>query len=230
MSIEVVRELSRNLENVLHDRLKVIEEVLLSTKQTVTKSDFDPTEILERLSVLEGHFKNLDDYTMGEVRTLAYNHDMLEKRVESLENSMKSAVTSFQTINETISMMQKRLDAQPVKQDEKPVEAVEVEVEEAEAQDAEAEQEEEEEEEQEAEEEGEEEAEEEYDHIFTFGKKDYYIHKETQNVYIPDEEGGIDPDAIVGIWNPKTERMWMPDKGKWWDYKTNKYTDPKTKK
>lgn len=218
MSTEVVKELFRNLESALHDRLKVIEDILVSTKQTVTKSDFDPTEVFERLSVLEGHFKNLDEYTMGQVRTLFYNHDMLEKRVESLETSMKSAVTSFQSINETIEMMQKRIVEEAV---EKPVEAVEVEAEIEEAQEAEEEEEEEDEDEEE---------ESEYEHIFTFGNKDYYIHKETQNAYIPDEEGGIDPDAIVGIWNPKTERMWMPDKGKWWDYKTNKYTDPKTKK
>lgn len=203
MSIEVFRELSRNLENVLHDRLKVIEEVLLSTKQTVQtqSSDFDPTEVIERLTVLEGHFKNLDEYTMGEVRTLAFNHDMLEKRVESLENSMKSAVTSFQTINETIGLMQKRLDEQPVKQDEKPVEAVEVEVEEAEAQDAEADQEEEVEEEEEEEEVEELEFEE-----FEYKKKIYH-RDQHNNVYIADEEGCIDPEEVVGIWNPKTKKI-----------------------
>lgn len=195
MSSEVVRELFRNLENTLHDRLKVIEDILSSTKQSVSTNTFDASEINDRLSVLEGHFKNLDEYTMGQVRTLVFNHDQLEKRVESLEKSMKSAVESFQTINETVESLQTRLEEYEKKQEDNDVavEAAEVEAEMEEAQDAEAEEEVEEDEELELEE-------------FEYKKKVYH-RDQHNNVYIADEEGCIDPNEVVGIWNPQTKKI-----------------------
>jgi hypothetical protein len=126
MSSEVVRELFRNLEITLHDRLKVIEDILSLAKnnntQTATQTQTTP-EVTSKLQQLEHHIASLDEYAMSQVRALAYNHDMLEKRVESMESAVKSAIESFKTINETIGMMQKRID------DEKPVEAAEVEAE-----------------------------------------------------------------------------------------------------
>jgi exonuclease VII small subunit len=86
MSTEVVRELFRNLETTLHDRLKVIEDILSTTRQTVTSnSNVNPAVFEERLAKLQKHIESLEEYTMGEVRALALNNDMLEKRVESLE-------------------------------------------------------------------------------------------------------------------------------------------------
>ncbi len=222
MSSEVVRELFRNFENVLHDRLRVIEDILTSTNKVGVTGDLEP--IQHNLKQVSDHFKSLEEYTMGQIRTLAYNHDMLEKRVESIENSLKSAVVSFQTINETIGMMQKRID------DEKPVEAAEVEAEIEETQEAalnadidavateqkaqkalvkaieqlpadEEEVEEEEVEEEEVEEEVELEFEE-----FEYKKKTYH-RDQFCNVYIADEEGCIDPNEVVGIWNPKTKKI-----------------------
>lgn len=291
MSTEVVKELFRNLENVLHDRLKVIEDILSLAKQSQhLNSNPNSTEASLsslKLNELEAHLHSLDEYTMGQVRTLAFNHDQLENtvkhlesRIHSLESSMRSAVESFQVINATVGMMQTRMD------DGKPVEAAEAEAEIDEAQEAalnaetdavivekrakasfskaveqleeeveeedvtsdeeeeeeeveeeeveeEEEEVEEEVEEEEVEEEVEEEAEEEespYEHIFTFEEVDYYLDKTTNNVYIPDEDGGVDPEDIKGIWSASTEKMWIPLKKKWWDYKTNKYTEPKTKK
>jgi hypothetical protein len=239
MSTEVVRELFRNLETTLHDRLKVIEDILSTTRQTVTNSsNVNPALFEEGLSKLQKHIESLEEYTMGEVRALAYNHDMLEKRVESLERSMKSSIESFLTINNTIGMMQKRMD------DEKPVEAAEVEAEIEETQEAalnadvdpvatetkaraalakaveelqeedvvEETSEEEEEEEEEVEEEviEEEEVEEEVEELeleeFDYKKKTYY-RDQNNNVYIADEDGCVDPSAVVGIWNPKTKKI-----------------------
>ncbi len=223
MSTEViiVKELISNLKQTLNDRLAVFEDFLVKSKQSVGSGDTSALEA--HLADLESRMRSLDDYAMSQVRTLAFNHDMLEKRVESLESSMKSAVESFLTINSTIGMMQKRLD------DEKPVEAAEVEAEIEETQEAALSEATPEAEEEEAEEE---EAEEEdrYQPIFTFQKQEYYVDTETNNVYIPDEEGTIDPDNVKGIWNPDTEKMWVPAKKQWWDYKTNTYTTPKTKK
>jgi hypothetical protein len=237
MSSEVVRELFRNFENVLHDRLRVIEDILTSTNKVGVSGDLEP--IQRNLKQVSDHFQSLEEYTMGQIRTLAYNHDMLEKRVESIENSLKSAVVSFQTINETIGMMQKRID------DEKPVEAAEVEAEIEETQEAalnadidavateqkaqkalvkaieqlpadeeeveeeEVEEEEVEEEEVEEEEVEEEEVEEEVElefEEFEYKKKTYH-RDQFCNVYIADEEGCIDPNEVVGIWNPKTKKI-----------------------
>jgi hypothetical protein len=268
MSTEVVKELIHNLKNTFSDRLTVIEDILSTARQSANPVDS------AKITELEARLHSLDDYAMGQVRTLAFNHDQLElfvknleERLMSLEHSMKTAVVSFQVINDTMGLLQKRMN------DEKPVEAAEAEAEIEEAQEAalnaetdavlvekkakvslakaveqlvdeeeeeeeddnttdeeaEAEEEEVEEEEEEAEEE---EAEEEspYDHIFTHEEVDYYVDRTTNNVYNPDEDGGVDPEDIKGIWNASTEKMWIPSKKKWWDYKTNKYTEPKAKK
>jgi hypothetical protein len=246
MSSEVVRELFRNLENTLHDRLKVIEDILTTTKQSVSNgSNVNPAAFEEGLLRLQRHIESLEEYAMGEVRTLAFNHDMLEKRVDSLESSIRSAAESLLTINQTIGMMQKRID------DEKPVEAAEVEVEIEETQEAalnadidpvgtetkaraaltkaveelqedveeeeveeeEVEEEEVEEEEVEEEEVEEEEVEEEVEETeeleleeFDYKKKTYYRDQHS-NVYIADEDGCVDPSAVVGIWNPQTKKI-----------------------
>ncbi len=238
MSVELFQELFRNVEtsvqenhknmqNVLHERLRLIEELLSTTKESVSTSGVSKEKdmILNRLEDLEGHFRTLDEYLMGQVRGLTKTQELLELRLATIENSMKMAVENFQTINETIGSLQKRMD------DEKPVEAAEVEAEIEEAEEAALNVEEEEVEEAQGEEEQPEEEEESpYEAIFTYKDRTYVAHKETNQVYILDEEGVLDPDAVIGTWSPKTEKLWMPEKGKWWDYKTNKYSEPKTKK
>lgn len=232
MSSEVVRELFRNLEVTLHDRLALIEDLLSKTRSSTQ----DP-EFLDRLQVVEGHLKNLDEYAMGEVRTLAFNHDQLERRVELLEGWMRSSVETLRTINETVGSLQKRIE------DETPVEAAEVQVEIAQAQEAalnadldastteakaqkilskvvqslpeeveeeEVEVEEVEVEEEEVEEELEEEEVEEEEELeleeFPYKGKTYY-RDQNSNVYIADDDGCVDPSEIVGIWNPKTKKI-----------------------
>lgn len=219
MSSEIVRELFRSLEHTLHDRLKVIEDILSATKQTVSTSApegkaFDPSPILERLTHLESHFQSLDEYTMGQIRTLAFNHDQLELRVESLERSMKSAVESFRTINETVGMLQKRVD-------DIPVEVAEVEAEIEEAQEAALNAEEEsvvnevatkealvkavEQLQEEEEEDGEDEDEPDLE-VFTYKKKDY-CRDQDNNVYAINDEGEADLSEVIGIWNPTVKKI-----------------------
>ena len=41
---------------------------------------------------------------------------------------------------------------------------------------------------------------------FEYKKKTYY-RDQNSNVYIADEEGCIDPNEIVGVWNPKTKKI-----------------------
>ncbi len=237
MSTEVVKELFRNLETTLHDRLKVIEEILSNTKQSVANTS-NGAALEEGLNKLQRHIESLEEYTMGEVRTLVYNHDMLEKRVELLETNTSDHFKKVILLIESIEKMQKRMD------DEKPVEAAEVEVEIEETQEAalnadidpvgtetkartalakaveELEEEEEEVEEEEVEEEEVEEEEVEEEEVeeeeveeeeleleeFEYKKKTYY-RDQHNNVYIADEDGCVDPSAVVGIWNPKTKKI-----------------------
>ena len=236
MSTEVVivKELISNLKQTLNDRLAVFEDFLVKSKQSVASADLSGIET--QLARLESRIHSVDEYAMDQVRTLAFNHDMLEKRVQTLEEKVNTHLHDVIRLIETIEKMQKRMD------DEKPVEAAEVEAEIEQTQEAalseqpveeeveaddEAEAEEEEQEEAEEEEEGDEDR---YEHIFTYQKQDYFLDTLTNNVYIADKDGAIDPEDVKGIWNATTEKMWLPEKGKWWDYKTNKYTDPKTKK
>jgi hypothetical protein len=229
MSSEVVRELFRNFEKYVHERLSVIEDILTSTKQTATQGDvkaFDPSPLLERLTELEGHFRSLDEYTMGQIRTLAFNHDQLETRVEALETSTRDHLKQVVTLIESLEKMQKRMD------DEKPVEAAEVEAEMEETQEAalnaeeeslsdettakavlvkaveklEEEEEDVEEEEEEEEEEVEAEEEELDLEIFTYKKKDW-CRDQNNNVYPVDEAGEADISEVVGIWNPTTKKI-----------------------
>jgi hypothetical protein len=242
MSTEVIQELFHNVESTfetnlkemqlnIHNRLKLIEEILNATKQK-SPSAHHP-ELDKKLNDLGQALESLNEYTMSQVRTLAYNHDMLEKRVESMESSLRSASEALMTINNTIGSLQKRMD------DERPVEAVEAEVEVEETQEAAlnaevdilateakakatlakavetlAVEEEEEEEEEEVEDEVEtgdeadnEEEEEELDlEAFTYKKKSY-ARDQNNNVYTVDEDGAADISEIVGIWNPTTKKI-----------------------
>lgn len=224
MSTEVIQELCRNIETTLHDRLTVIQDILKSTKQSTGSGD--TLAVQAKLNELQSHITSVEEYAMGEVRTLAYNHDQLEKRVELLESSMRKAAETLLTLNETIGSLQKRMD------DERPVEAVEAEVEVEETQEAalnadadviatEAkakesmakaveelqEDEEEEDADDEAEDEDEEVEEEELDlEPFTY-KKTTYARDQNNNVYNLDEEGNADISEVVGIWNPTTKKI-----------------------
>jgi len=223
MSTEVVRELLQNIQSTLQQRMKVVEEILTAAKQTAPSGDHP--ELDKRLNDLEGAFESLNEYAMGQVRTLAYNHDMLEKRVELLESSMRNASEALLTINSTIGSLQKRMD------DERPVEAAEVEAEIEETQEAalnadadaaatEAQAkvalakaveqlEEEEDEADKADDEAEDdESEEEEPELEAFDyKKKTYARDVNNNVYAMDNDGCADTSEVIGIWNPVTKKI-----------------------
>lgn len=195
MSTEVVRELFRNFENTLHDRLKVIEDILTSTSTSKHASvNVDLSEIEGKISEALKYVRSVEEYAMGEVRSLAYNHDMLEKRVVMLEGSMRSAAETLLNINSTIGSLQKRID------DGRPVEAAEVEAEIEQTQEAALE-------EEEVEEQEVEEEEEELDLEVIEYRKHTYARDQNNNVYHMDDEGAADISQIVGIWNPKTKKI-----------------------
>ena len=224
MNTEVVKELLEafntklntqfdDTKNKLHGHLMVIQDILTSTRESASSGD--SSLVKKNLDALTLHFRGFEDYAMGEIRTLAYNHDVLEKRVEAI-------LETLQTVHTTIGSLQKRMD------DDRPVEAVEAEVEVEETQEAalnaeidviaaEAKAKESlskavqalkvEEEEEEEEEEQEEEEEEDLDlESFTY-KKTSYARDQNNNVYNLDEEGNADISEVVGIWNPVTKKI-----------------------
>jgi len=180
----------------------------------------DISFVKKNLEAVASHVNSLEEYAMGEVRTLAYNHDMLEKRVELAESTLRTMVETLQTVNTTLGSLQKRMD------DERPVEAVEAEVEVEETQEAAlnadtdvvatetkakktlAKAVEELEEEEEEEEPEEEEEEEEVPDLesFTYKKKTFARDSEN-NVYSVDAEGAADISEVIGIWNPVTKTI-----------------------
>jgi len=241
MSTDLIRELFRTFENNLRDRMKVIEDILINVN---TNENPNAKPSGADISHIQGHLHSLEEYTMGQIRTLAFNHDQLENRVVSMESTLKKAVETLQIITSTIGSLQKRMD------DERPVEAVEAQVELEETQEAalnadvdasateakakvalakaveqlEEEEEEvvEEEEEEEVVEEEEEVVEEEEEVVeeeeevveeeeleleeFEYKNKTYY-RDQNSNVYIADEDGCVDANEVVGIWNPKTKKI-----------------------
>jgi hypothetical protein len=222
MNPELVKELLRSFENKLHDQLMVIQDILTMSKANTEAGDI--SFVKKNLEAVASHVNSLEEYAMGEVRTLAYNHDMLEKRVELAESTLRTMVETLQTVNTTLGSLQKRMD------DERPVEAVEAEVEIEETQEAALnadtdvvatetkakktlakaveELEEEEEEEEPEEEEADDEEEEEVPDLesFTYKKKTFARDSEN-NVYSVDAEGAADISEVIGIWNPVTKTI-----------------------
>ena len=229
MSSDMIRELFRSLENTLHERLRVIEDILNNTSSN-TRS---PAAELE-------------------TRT-SRSHDImmegLTRQLHELDIRMNHAELSTSRLNrleDMLSRLAADVDKRAMARDERPVEAIEAEaeVEAAEAEAAEAEaldadldageieagakkvlvgavnklvvvtsDDEEEEEEQEEEEEVEEvEEEEEVEEVeeeveqqveleeFDYKGKTYYRDPDN-NVYRTDDEGDL-IDEVVGVWDP----------------------------
>lgn len=233
MSSDLVRELFRNLETTLHDRLRVIEEILRTTKPEADAS------LTERLSLLEKHFRSLDEFATAQVRTLTFHHDQLEARVAQVEGWIRTTIETLRTVNETVGSLQKRMedetpveaaevqaeieetqqaalnaDADPVRTETKAKAALvkaiqemeEVEVEEEEEEEVEEEEVEEEVEEEEVQEEEveEEEVEELELEPFTYRGQTYY-RDQNSDVYIVDEDGAV--GDVIGRWNPATKKI-----------------------
>ena len=120
MSIETIRSLFRVLENTLHERLTVIEDVINNQAQPSESNNRD-VELHQRLATLEGIFGRLQD----DVKSIRWDQIALNRRLDILHTNMQLESAGMRPINTS---------------DERPVEAVEAEVEletaEAEALDA----------------------------------------------------------------------------------------------
>lgn len=120
MSIETIRSLFRVLENTLHERLTVIEDVIGNQTRSSETSN-ENVEVHQRLASLEGMFGRIHDY----VNSIKAEQIALNRRLDVLHANMQLESAGLRAVPAS---------------DERPVEAVEAEVEletaEAEALDA----------------------------------------------------------------------------------------------
>jgi hypothetical protein len=194
MSKEIISQIFRSLEASIHERLKVIEDLMMTSLNESKPQEFKPLEV----TVENGE------------RTVTVADDprfaALSEQIVALTARLDSFVAKDRAPN-TI-LLTSTLDVFPEEEDEvQPSSSVkedtEVEVPPEIEEEAEAEAEE------EAEEEEEEEAEEEDFELVELEYKGttYYRDEKTNKVYLPDDDGAIDPEQPLGIWNLQTKKI-----------------------
>ena len=86
--------------------------------------DIGPVE--NKINEALSYIKSVEDYAMGEVRTIVYNADKLEERVSFLEKELAKLSLAQETMQQMILSKFEELNQ---KSDDRPVEAIEAEVE-----------------------------------------------------------------------------------------------------
>lgn len=196
MSKEIISQIFRSLEASIHERLKVIEDLMMTSLNESKPQEFKPLEVTvengERTVTVadDPRFAALSDQIVA-----------LTARLDSFVAKDRAPNTILLT--STLDVFPEEDEVQP----SSPVEAekeAEVEVppeieEEAEAEAEEAE-------EEEAEEE--EELEEDFELVeLEYKGTTYYRDEKTNKVYLPDDDGAIDPEQPLGIWNLQTKKI-----------------------
>lgn len=181
MSREIIQQLFRNLEVSIHERLRVIEDLML-TSVTVVKPQNETLEVTvdnNERSVI------ISDTTENRISSLALQIEELTKRFDLMTGKDRPP--------NTILLSSTLVPEEPEEEEVNP------EIEAAEA-----------EEEEEAEAQPEEEAQEDSDLDLVeldYKGTTYYRDTTTNKIYLPDDEGAIDPEAPLAIWNPLTKKI-----------------------
>lgn len=190
MSKEIISQIFRSLEASIHERLKVIEDLMMTSLNESKPQEFKPLEV----TVENGE------------RTVTVVEDprfaALSDQLVALTARLDSFVAKDRAPN-TI-LLTSTLDVFPEEDEVQPSSPVEAEAE------AEVEVPPEIEEEAEAEEEAEEEEELEEDFELVeleYKGTTYYRDEKTNKVYLPDDDGAIDPEQPLGIWNLQTKKI-----------------------
>ena len=190
MSKEIISQIFRSLEASIHERLKVIEDLMMTSLNESKPQEFKPLEV----TVENGE------------RTVTVADDprfaALSDQIVALTARLDSFVAKDRAPN-TI-LLTSTLDVFPEEDEVQPSSPVEAEAE------AEVEVPPEIEEEAEAEEEAEEEEELEEDFELVeleYKGTTYYRDEKTNKVYLPDDDGAIDPEQPLGIWNLQTKKI-----------------------
>ena len=182
MSKDIIHQLFRNLEVSIHERLRVIEDLML-TSVTIEKPRNETLEV-----TVENHERSvlISDTTEDRISSLASQIEELTKRLDLMTGKDRAPNTIL-------------LSSTLVPDEPEEEEQVNPEIEAAEA-----------EEEEEAEAQQEEEAQEDSDLDLVeldYKGTTYYRDTTTNKIYLPDDEGAIDPEAPLAIWNPVTKKI-----------------------
>ena len=196
MSKEIISQIFRSLEASIHERLKVIEDLMMTSLNESKPQEFKPLEVTvengERTVTVadDPRFAALSDQIVA-----------LTARLDSFVAKDRAPNTILLT--STLDVFPEEDEVQPSSPVEAEAEA-EVEVPPEIEEEAEAEAEEEAEEEAEAEEE----LEEDFELVeLEYKGTTYYRDEKTNKVYLPDDDGAIDPEQPLGIWNLQTKKI-----------------------
>ena len=195
MSKEIISQIFRSLEASIHERLKVIEDLMMTSLNESKPQEFKPLEVTvengERTVTVadDPRFAALSDQIVA-----------LTARLDSFVAKDRAPNTILLT--STLDVFPEEDEVQPSSPVEAEAEA-EVEVppeieEEVEAEEEEAEE----------EAEAEEELEEDFELVeLEYKGTTYYRDEKTNKVYLPDDDGAIDPEQPLGIWNLQTKKI-----------------------
>jgi hypothetical protein len=117
MSNDMVRELFRNLENTLHERLRIIEDILSNQRQN---GNVNMVGVEERLHDMATTVRLVEETTMKEIQSMTRKFDRWVEGMTTLQEEVNSL----------------RVELRNRKVDDRPVEAVVAELEQAVAESA----------------------------------------------------------------------------------------------
>ena len=188
MSKEIISQIFRSLEASIHERLKVIEDLMMTSLNESKPQEFKPLEV-----TVENGERTV---TVAEDPRFAALSDQIVALTARLDSFVaKDRAPNTILLTSTLDVFPEEDEVQP----SSPVEAeAEVEVppeieEEAEAEEAEEE---------------EEELEEDFELVeLEYKGTTYYRDEKTNKVYLPDDDGAIDPEQPLGIWNLQTKKI-----------------------
>ena len=185
MSKEIISQLFRNLEASIHERLRVIEDLMLTSLVPVTSTHNEAIEVtLEKDERLVSVKNEADERLV----TLASQIGELTRRLDEFTGKDRAPNTIL--LSSTLVPEEPEAEAEAEVQPE--VEAAEAE------------------EEEEAQAQPEEEAEEAESldlEELEYKGTTYYRDTVTNKIYLPDDDGAVDPDAPLGLWNPQTKKI-----------------------
>lgn len=183
MSKEIISQLFRNLEASIHERLRVIEDLMLTSIPSPT-AQVQPDELIEVTVEKDQRLVTIVNETDERLTKLATQIEELSKRLDAITGKDRAP----NTILLSSTLVPEEPEAEPEVQPE--VEAAEAE------------------EEEEAQAQPEEEEAESLDLVeFDYKGTTYYRDMETNKIYLPDDDGAVDPDSPLGLWNPQTKKI-----------------------
>lgn len=199
MSKEIISQIFRSLEASIHERLKVIEDLMMTSLNESKPQEFKPLEV-----TVENGERTV---TVAEDPRFAALSDQIVALTARLDSFVaKDRAPNTILLTSTLDVFPEEEDeVQPsssVKEDAEVEVPPEIELQAEEEAEAEAEA--------DAEEEAEEEEAEEEDFELVeleYKGTTYYRDEKTNKVYLPDDDGAIDPEQPLGIWNLQTKKI-----------------------